>query len=159
MKKSALIILSVICIFSCNKNKTSEKEKIKAAHWMIGNWKYKTATGTLTENWTKGNDSTLLGTSFYIQDKDTIHHETIVLQQNGDNLTYTATIKGQHNDQPVIFTLNNATEKTMVFENLKNDYPQKITYTQIDSNNIVAKISGKLQGKPSTEQFGLNKIK
>ncbi|MBB1192308.1 hypothetical protein DNC80_01340 [Flavobacterium sp. SOK18b] len=157
MKKSALIILSVICIFSCNKNKTSEKEKIKAAQWIIGNWKYKTATGILTENWTKGNDSTLLGTSFYIQDKDTIHHETIVLQQNGDNLTYTATIKGQHNDQPVIFTLNNATEKTMVFENLKNDYPRTITYQQVSSQSIIAKISGIQQGKPSSEQFVLKK--
>ena len=157
MKKSVLIILSIICTFSCTKNSSNEKEQIKAAQWILGNWKHKTATGTLTENWTKSNDSTLLGTSFYIQDKDTIHHETIVLQQNGDNLTYTATIKGQHNDQPVIFTLNNATDKSMVFENQKNDYPTTITYKQVSSQSIIAKISGIQQGKPSSEQFILKK--
>jgi hypothetical protein len=159
MKKHILIILSAISIVSCNKKSSSEKEKIKAAHWMIGNWKYKTATGTLTENWTKGNDSTLLGTSFYIQDKDTIHHETIVLQQNGDNLTYTATIKGQNNDQPVAFTISNATEKSMVFENLKNDYPQKVNYKLADVNTLIAKISGKQAGKVTSESYTLRKVK
>jgi hypothetical protein len=74
-------------------------------------------------------------------------------------LTYTATVEGQNDDKPVAFKLTTATEKQMVFENPKHDYPQKISYTQITPDSVVAKISGIQQGKPSSEQFSMKKIK
>ncbi|WP_307293758.1 hypothetical protein [Flavobacterium sp. SORGH_AS_0622] len=45
----------------------------------------------------------------------------------------------------------------MVFENPKHDYPQKITYTKGPNNTLTAEISGKLNGKPSSEKFVMTK--
>jgi hypothetical protein len=55
--------------------------------------------------------------------------------------------------------LTTAKEKQMVFENPKHDYPKKIIYTQITPDSLVVKISGIQQGKPSSEQFSIKRIK
>jgi hypothetical protein len=48
---------------------------------ILGNWESKSDEGTLTESWSKVNDSTFQATSYFIKEKDTIHFETITLQQ------------------------------------------------------------------------------
>lgn len=148
-----------MAISACKKSDANKNEKIKAADWLLGNWEHKSVDGNLTENWKKVNDSTFEAQSFYIKEKDTLHFESITLQQKGEDLTYNAAVKGQNDDKPVSFKLTTATEKQLVFENPKHDYPQKISYTQITPDSLVAKISGIQQGKPSSEQFLMKKIK
>ncbi|TDE02252.1 DUF6265 family protein [Flavobacterium sandaracinum] len=159
MFQKTIFLVLLLTIVSCKDSDAKEKEKIKAANWLLGNWENKAVDGTLTEYWKKVNDSTFQATSYFIKEKDTLHFESITLQQKGEVLTYTATVKGQNNDNPVAFKLTGETEKQMVFENPKHDYPQKISYTQINADSLVAKISGIQQGKPSSEQFSMKKIK
>ncbi|MDP3681347.1 MAG: DUF6265 family protein [Flavobacterium sp.] len=159
MFQKTTLILLLLVIVSCKNSDSNKNEKIKAASWLLGNWENKSADGNLTENWEKVNDSTFQAQSYYIKEKDTVHFESIILQQKGENLTYTATVKGQNNDKPVVFKLTTATDKQVSFENLKHDYPQKISYNQITPDSLVAKISGIQQGKPSSEQFSMKKIK
>lgn len=159
MFQKTTLILLLLVIVSCKNSDSNKNEKIKAASWLLGNWENKSADGNLTENWEKVNDSTFQAQSYYIKEKDTVHFESIILQQKGENLTYTATVKGQNNDKPVVFKLKTATDKQVSFENLKHDYPQKISYNQITPDSLVAKISGIQQGKPSSEQFSMKKIK
>ena len=160
--KNSITILVLLLAFTACKNADSEgkeKDKIVLAHWLLGNWENKSVEGSLTENWEKVNDSTYQATSYFIKGKDTLHFESINLQQKGEALTYLATVKGQNDDKPVAFNLTTSTEKQLVFENLKHDYPQKISYTQISKDSIVAEISGIQQGKPSTEKYTMGKIK
>ncbi|MBP6181540.1 DUF6265 family protein [Flavobacterium sp.] len=155
-KLTLLLLLSLL--FSC-KNDANKNDKIKSAQWLIGKWENNSADGNLSESWKKVNDSTFQAQSYYIKDKDTLHFESISLQQKGEELTYTATVKGQNNDKPVAFKLTTSTNKQLAFENLKHDYPQKISYTQITPDSLIAKISGIQQGKPSSEQFSMKKTK
>ena len=160
--KNKIIILLFLLAFTACKNSDSEgteKDKIKLAHWLLGNWENKSVEGSLTENWEKVNDSTYKATSYFANEKDTLHFETINLEQKGEVLTYIATIKGENDDKPVAFNLTISTEKQLVFENLKHDYPQKISYSQISKDSIVAEISGIQQGKPSTEKYLMARIK
>ena len=159
MFQKTTLILLLLAIVSCKKSDANEKDKIKAANWLLGNWENKAADGNLTETWKKVNDSTFQATSYYIKAKDTLHFESITLQQKGEELTYNAAVKGQNDDKAVTFKLTTETEKQLVFENPKHDYPQKISYTQITPDSLVAKISGIQQGKPSSEQFSMKKIK
>ncbi|BFM44254.1 hypothetical protein CFS9_28950 [Flavobacterium sp. CFS9] len=155
------ITLSVLLIaaVSCQKKNSVEKDKIKVADWLIGNWENKSADGVLTENWQKLNDSTFSGASYFIKEKDTIHFENIVLSQKEETLTYFATVKGQNDDKPVAFQSIAESDKQLVFENPKHDYPQKITYTKGANNTLTAEISGNLNGKPSSEKFVMTKKK
>lgn len=156
-------ILSLSCLIlvlaSCKEDKSRTYEKINAANWLLGNWENKSVEGNLTESWKKANDSTFQATSYFIKEKDTLHFETIILEQKGENATYYAAVQGQNDGKPIAFKLKAASEKELLFENLQHDYPQKINYTPITADSLVVKISGMQQGKPSSEQFSMKRIK
>ncbi|RUT71720.1 hypothetical protein D0817_03285 [Flavobacterium cupreum] len=152
-QKITLLMLLAVVVFSCQKKESVEKDKIKIADWLIGNWENKSPDGLLTENWQKVNDSTFSATSYFIKGKDTLHFEKIVLSQKGEKLTYSATVNGQNNDKAIDFPSTSETETKLVFENPQHDYPQKITYTKGANNSLTAEVTGKLQGKLTTERF------
>lgn len=153
MFQKITLLMLLLAIVSCQKKESVEKDKIKIADWLIGNWENTSPDGVLTENWQKLNDSTFTASSYFIKGKDTIHFESIVLAQKGETLTYTATVKGQNDDKAVAFSSIAESDKQLVFENPKHDYPQKITYTKGANNTLTAEISGKLEGKLTTERF------
>jgi hypothetical protein len=157
MFQKTTLILLLLAIVSCKNSETNEKEKIKKTNWLLGKWENKVDEGVLSENWKRLNDSTFQAESFFIKEKDTLHFESITLQQKGEELFYNATVKGQNNDKPVTFNMTSETDKKLVFENPKHDYPQKITYTLINKDSLVAEISGIQLGKPSSEKFGMKK--
>lgn len=103
------------------------------------------------------NDSTFSGDSYFINTKDTVHFESIQLVQKAEELTYIATVVGQNNEQPVAFKLTSDTDDTFTFENPAHDYPQKISYKKVSGTSLIASISGKQQGKQSTESYAMNK--
>ncbi|WP_367754613.1 DUF6265 family protein [Flavobacterium sp. WC2421] len=162
MFKKITLLLLIVTLLSCKKSDSSdknEKDKIKTAHWLLGTWENKTAEGNLSETWEKVNDSTYEGQSYFIKGKDTIHFETIQLQQKGEELTYNANVQGQNEDKPVPFKLTKTTEKELVFENPKHDYPQKISYKSVSKDSLIAEISGMQSGKPSSEKYVMTKSK
>jgi len=157
MFQKITLLALLLAVISCQKKESVEKDKIKIADWLIGNWENTSPDGILTENWQKLNDSTFSASSYFIKGKDTLHFESIVLAQKGETLTYLATVQGQNDDKPVAFPSTAASDKQLVFENAKHDYPQKITYTKGANNTVTAEISGKLEGKLTTERFILTK--
>lgn len=161
MKGILTTILLVLSLASCNNTNTANKtyNAIKNASWVIGTWQNQSEEGTVVEMWEKQNDSTLVGNSFFIIGKDTVSSEKITLEQRGDSCFYIPIVKGQNNNQPIVFTLTNANNKQLIFENPKHDFPQKITYTQIHSDSLVAEISGNVEGKHQAQQFALRKVK
>jgi len=158
IQKITLILILILSFTSCKKSETKEKEKIKLAEWLIGNWENNNGIGTLSESWKKINDSTLQAQSYFIKNTDTLHFETISLQQKGDDVNYNSTIKGQNDDMLIAFKMNLETENQLVFENPKQDYPRKITYNKITKDSIQIIISGIQKGKPSSETYPMKKI-
>lgn len=159
MQKTASLLFLLLIASACQKNNNAEKDLIKKADWLIGNWETKNNIGTLSENWEKVNDSTFKAKSLFIKDKDTIHNESIILEQKGENLSYTTTIIGQNDNKPIRFQLKEGVENELIFENLKNDYPQKISYKKTSNNRLLTQISGKQSGKISTEKYNMTKTK
>lgn len=158
MKKTVSVLSILLIASACQKNATGGNNQIKNADWLLGTWENKSEFGTLTESWQKVNDSIFKGQSYFLNlSNDTVHSETIVLKQTNDKLIYQTTIIGQNDNQAVAFPLSTTTENTLVFENTKHDYPQKITYTKKSEKSIIAEISGKQLGKESKEQFEMTK--
>ncbi|HRG18244.1 MAG TPA: DUF6265 family protein [Flavobacterium lutivivi] len=155
--KNLLPFILLILITSCQNKSKNSYALIDKMSWLEGSWENKLPEGTLTETWQKINDSTYSGQTLFIKEKDTIHFEEIVLSQKGETLFYTPTVKGQNNDEPIEFKLTNSTENEFIFENPKHDYPQKIAYKKLNANNLVATISGKQQGKPSSESYPMKR--
>jgi len=157
MQKLILFPIFIFVLAACNKKDSDKNDKIKSAVWLIGTWENNSDQGNLSETWKKENDSTFSGQAYFIKTDDTLHHESIVMKQTGEDLLYIPTVQGQNNGKPVTFKLTQATAKQLVFENPQHDYPQKIIYQQITKDSLVAKISGIQQGKPSSEEYPMKK--
>ena len=166
MKKSivATATMALGCIvFSCQKKEEKPGSSVKTyaqiekANWLLGNWGNTTKEGILTENWTKQNDSVFAGESYFVVGKDTVFSEKIALEQKGDSLFYVPVIKNQNQGKPVSFALTSAKGNQLVFENPKHDFPQKVTYTKITADSLVAEISGMKDGKAGKETFPMKK--
>lgn len=157
MFQKMTLLLLLLAIVSCKNTEATEKDQIKTANWLLGKWNTKIADGDLSENWKQLNDSTFQAESFFIKGKDTLHSESITLQQKKEELFYNATVKGQNENKAITFKLTSKTEKQLIFENPKHDYPQKITYTLINKDSLVASISGVQLGKTSSEKYGMKR--
>lgn len=155
--KTTLGILLIALLVSCQNKSEKKFGKLEKMNWLIGNWEQSLPDGTLKETWTMQNDSTFSGDSYFINTKDTVHFESIQLVQKAEELTYIATVVGQNNEQPVAFKLTSDTDDTFTFENPAHDYPQKISYKKVSGTSLIASISGKQQGKQSTESYAMNK--
>jgi hypothetical protein len=153
------IFLILVCFSSCNKydangNIIKDFEELKKAKWILGEWKKTDSIGTLEEKWKSENDSTYIGTSYFIKENgDTIHSEAIELQEFQEHLIYKATVKGENNNDAIPFLLMQSTDSLLVFENPKHDYPQKIMYKRNKDKSILATVSGKQQGKNTSEEY------
>jgi hypothetical protein len=156
--KTLITIVTVLLFVSCQNKSANKFEKLEKMNWLVGQWENKTPEGLLTETWTKDNDSTFSGQTYFIKnEKDTVHSESIVLTQTKDELIYRPTVKGQNNDEPVDFKFTTDTENSFTFENPKHDFPQKIVYKKVNDNSLVATISGTQQGKQSSESYPMKK--
>jgi hypothetical protein len=159
--KSLIVFIcsaSLLMFISCQNKSEKKFDKLEKMNWLLGNWENEMPEGVLTETWTKENDSTFSGTTYFIINKeDTVHSEAIILKQLNDELFYRPTVKGQNNDEPVDFKLSSESENSFSFENPKHDYPQKIVYKKVNETSLVATISGMQQGKQSSESYPMKK--
>jgi hypothetical protein len=155
----ALLLISSCNKYDANGNLIKDYDELEKASFLIGNWQKIDSTGTLEETWKTENDSTFLGTSYFVQNKkDTLHSEQIELVENNKTLFYTATVKGENNNQPTSFQLTEADDSLLVFENPKHDFPQKITYKLQKNNTLRATVSGIQFGKSKTDNYTMSKV-
>lgn len=155
MKKAILVLIILLLFASCGKSK--QVSKIVGKDWLLGKWENKSDEGNLLEIWRKVNDSLFIGESYFIKGKDTLHSENIQLKQQGENLLYIATVKGQNDDKPITFKHNIEIAKQLVFENPQHDYPRKIVYKPFAKGHLLIEISGIQQEKPSSARYSMKK--
>ncbi len=169
MKKLIAIYFVVVLngLYSCNSSKekviinaSTKVHLLDTAKWFIGTWQNQTSESLFTEKWEQKNDSVYAGiSSIVLNNKDTTFYESISLEQKNDSLFYIVTVNDQNKSLPVSFKLISFSEKQLVFENTKHDFPSKITYLKISDDSIVASIFGILEGKEKTEYFSMKKKK
>jgi hypothetical protein len=155
-----LPLLIMCCIAFAHTSYAQQKSSsIAQAKWLIGSWKNQSAKTLDIETWKKLNDSTFVGGSYSLAGTDTVSSEHIRLEQHAGKLYYIPTVKNQNNGKAVTFTLTSANQKQLVFENPEHDFPQKITYTQITKDSLLAEISGLRKGKLKAIQFPMKRVK
>lgn len=155
MKLTLLIATCVFTLFNCW---ITDNGKIEKAAWLIGTWEQKTDKGPVYESWQRISNVELSGKSFMTKDKDTIILETIRLTQEQNGLYYIPTVKNQNTGLPVRFVLKSLSDKQMVFENPRHDFPQIISYSRIGTDSLIAEISGAVNGQLRQRYFPMRKV-
>ena len=134
--------ISTICLlcllFSC-----AEKEHSRI-DFLVGTWKV--ADKEQYEVWDKNNTNDLIGHSYRIANDQKTITETLAINQIGNQIIYEATVPDQNEGATIPFTLNNDIDTYLSFENPEHDFPKKIQYKRINSNQIEVTVLGD-QGK------------
>jgi len=138
---------------------TQQTNEIKKAEWLIGTWENKTQRGSVYETWTKVSDDELSGKSYILKEKDTIVFETMRLVQEQDGLFYIPTVKNQNDNLPVRFALKTISDTELVFENPQHGFPQFISYAKINTDSLVAEVSGTKNGQERKQIFPMKRVK
>lgn len=160
LKHVILLFLSGLLI-ACGSNNAASTQQysLTDAKWLIGAWQNSSPDGVLTENWKQLNDSLFAGESFFVVANDTLFSETIQLVQQGKELFYVPTVENQNGGLPIKFKLTSANGNQLVFENAAHDFPQKITYTLVNKDSLIAEISGLSKGEQKAERFAMGRVK
>jgi len=121
--------------------------------WMVGTWTLNTGKATIVENWKQVNDSTLKGKSVIVKSSnDTLMQESLELAIRKGQWSYTSTVQGQNNNQPVFFPIIFLRGAEFISENPNHDFPQRIAYRRI-RKQLFASIEGKENGRYSKVNF------
>ncbi len=154
--KLILSIFSIIFLYSWIK-KPNEISKLS---WLIGTWETKTPKGSLYETWTRKSATEFQGKSYYLNKKDTLLFESVLLVEKEKKLHYIVSVGNQNEGLPVDFVSKDFSDPaSLVFENPQHDFPNVITYRKITKDSLIAEISGTINGQKAKQSFPMKKIK
>ncbi|MFT3979394.1 MAG: DUF6265 family protein [Ferruginibacter sp.] len=120
---------------------------LQPLHQLNGSWESTRKKGTLIEQWSIVNDSTLQGYSYLLSATDSIPQETVSLVLREGKIFYIPTTARQNDEKPVSFQLVKTESGKYFFENRQHDFPQLITYHVVDNETLHAAISGPMNGE------------
>lgn len=159
VKNITKAVSGIIIILACCNFNQFKGNKLKEIEWHLGIWEMKNERGTTYERWYKLNKNEFAGESFIVNGMDTLVLENIRLIYKSLKLHYIPTVKGQNNEQAVQFIEKKLASNYFIFENLKHDFPQLISYTLINNDSLRAVISGKNNNKEISRVFFMKRVK
>jgi hypothetical protein len=98
----------------------------------------------------------MLGTGRTIRRDSLIEYEFVVLREDGERLAYEAHPSGQAG---ATFKSISITDSSVTFENLANDFPQRVGYNRRGTDSVVAWISGPRGGATRRIDFPYKRAK
>lgn len=118
--------------------------------FLNGTWK--TENESQFEHWDLLNETTLKGISYELKEGNIYIIEYLDLQQQNQDLVYTATVVRQNNGKGIAFT-HNPKAADYSFENLFHDFPRKIIYQPLGDSEILVTVTDGVKKTFSYKMF------
>jgi hypothetical protein len=161
MKHIFLTLCIAFLLIGCANNETKQaevvKEEVKADAfakfvWVLGDWNNMNSETQSFEHWERESDSSMVAYSLTLRDTDTVFHEQMRLfLEDGTMKLYIETVGD--NPNPVVFELKKDAEHVFTFENLRNEFPSQIVYTNPEPKKIKAWVAGFIDSVPQKQEF------
>lgn len=129
--KSFLYFFITLILFltACSDN-TGNSQSINNFDWLPGS--RLDTVNNFYESWKKSGDSMLIGKGYQVENLDTIFGESISIQKNNNKWEYIVVFDTVR----TVFSLTNNPGDSLVFENLSNDFPKRISYIKKKEGSI-----------------------
>ncbi len=152
----ALFVVALLPLGILAQNKTV---KISDLDWFAGCWEINIPERqmTISEMWTKPSGGTLIGVGRTVVNNKTVSYEYLRIVEGNEGIDYIAKPSSNSGETP--FRLKNSTAKEVVFENLANDFPQRVIYRREKAGSISARIEGSVDGKAKPIDFPFLRVK
>lgn len=147
--KYSLFLLAFLFVLSCNKaNK-------KQFTWLEGKWVQTNGEANFHEEWTRVNDSLLVGEGYVLDSARKEFSERLTLETIGENTIYRVEMTtGRIAD----FKLTEKGDDKLVFELPENDFPSKIIYTKKSDTELLVTLIGIDNGKEMKDELNFKRV-
>ena len=119
--------------------------------WLQGCWAMDSNGQLVEEQWLAPRASSMLGVGRTTRGTTLVDYEMVLIRERGDQLAYEAHPADQ---EPAVFMSTMIGERSIVFENLKHDFPQRVGYERIGVDGLEAWIEGAQDGR--TRRIGFS---
>lgn len=136
-----------------------KSESIDEIEWINGDWHAKVQGNEVFESWERENDSSWIGKSKFVKEGKTLFTELMSIRSRKNKLVFISAVSDQNDAEKITFTEANYEKNKIVFQNKTHDFPQKITYQKKNDQEMLAYISGDLNGKKERIDFNFKKVK
>jgi hypothetical protein len=122
---------------------SAQASGIQRLAWLQGCWKIDTPERVVEELWSTPRAGSMLGTSRTVRGDKLVVHEFVLLRERGEQFAYEVQPSGQ---AATVFLSIRLEEASVVFENLQNEFPQRVAYER-KGNELLAWIEGPRPGQ------------
>jgi hypothetical protein len=136
----------------------SSNSKLSDLSWISGCWETVAERGAVTtERWGPAASDMLIGASQTVKGGKTVSYEFLRIVMGDKGPSYVARPSSAKEDTEFKFLRSSNSE--IVFENFKNDFPQRIIYKPGGADGLVARIEGEIGGKSRGTDFRMTRVK
>ena len=132
----------------------AQRATLAQVGWLEGCWELNAANRRVVERWTSA-DVMLVGSSRTWIGGQPRESEALRLFTRGDTLVYEALPSGQQRTE---FKTVVASDREVVFANPAHDFPQRIVYTRVGSDSVIARIEGDRAGRRAPVSYPFRKV-
>jgi hypothetical protein len=129
---------------------------IDRVKWLQGCWQATRGEATIEEQWMGPRGSTMLGMSRTVRGGKTAEYELVLIKEHGGALAYEAHPSGQPS---ATFVATTTSDGSVVFENAKHDFPQRVGYRRDGPDGLQAWIEGEVNGTSRRVEFAYRRAR
>ena len=123
--------------------------------WMEGCWAMVNQERAVDERWMAPRGKTMIGTTRTVQGVNLVSDEFMMIREDGDRLAFEVRPSGR---PPILFKASTLTDSSVVFENAKHQFPQRIGYRRAGDNAMYAWIEGERNGETRRAEFPYHQV-
>jgi hypothetical protein len=146
-----VMVIGVVGVHVADSASSPQQEKpgIAALEWMAGFWVGVEHGIRMEEFWMRSAGGVMLGLHRDIDSAGLVWFEYLRIEATQSGIVYVASPQGRG---PTVFPLKETSRGRAVFENLEQDFPQRIIY-RLEDDGLHARIEGLEDGKVKAREW------
>jgi hypothetical protein len=147
-----IIVVACVAVSGAFAGAGPRQERSGAAslEWLAGMWTGMDGSTRVEEFWMRPAGGVMLGVHRDMDSAGFVWFEYLRIETRGGTTTYAAMPGGR---PAVLFPLKETARNHVVFENLENDFPQRIIYHLHDDGSLLVKIEGMEAGVVKAKEW------
>lgn len=153
--KATPLLLSLVLLLTVPDVAPAQAPHSHRLGWLQGCWALVSQERAVEEQWMAPRGKTMIGSSRTVDGSNLVGYEFMMIREQGDRYAFEVRPSGR---PPIVFTSSTLTDSSVVFENPKHDFPQKIGYRRDGANAIYAWIEGNRNGEVRSFGFPYRQV-